>query len=175
MALVSLSLTVFDDKGKESIITLYTSDSFTIGTLANAMVSLVPIIGQMITGGLRPKATFSVTVDLTVAPTWGTYDAAALNSDVEERIFYEFNTTQPLSIKKGAIPTADEGLIVAGTRQVDVTDAAWLAFQVAMLSGLATTDENSDPVTVLFNDRYENDLTSRLAAYESFASSRGRP
>jgi hypothetical protein len=67
-----------------------------------------------------------------------------------------------------------ESVFISGTREVDLTDTDWLAFQVAMISGLSTTDENDDPITVLFNDQYTNDLVSLRDAYEQFQGSRKR-
>lgn len=174
MALVSLTLTLFDNKGAESMFTLYTSDTFSLATLGNALRSLIPIVGNLTTGGLRPKASITATVDLTTSPQYTNFDTPLIGSDVEEGAFVEFNTTDPLSIKKNRIPTFDESFIVPGTKQVDTAATEWLAFQLAMLSGLATTDGSGNPTTVLFNDRYENDLTSLLAAYEQFQSSRKR-
>lgn len=174
MAVVSLSMTLFDNKGEESIITFYSSDTFTLATLANALRSMIPIIGNLTNGGLRPKARVSVDVDLTTSAQYTNFDTPLIGSDVEEGAFVEFNSTDPNSIKKNRIPTFDEAFIVPGTREVDTTATEWLAFQIAMLSGLATTDGSGNPVTLLFNDKYENDLTSLLAAYEQFQSSRTR-
>lgn len=174
MAVVSLTVTFFDNKGAESLMTLYTSDQYNLITLGNALRSLVPILGDLVNGALKPKAQITATVDLTTAPSYATYATPSLGSDVEEGAFYEFNSTEPNSIKKGRIPTFDEGFIVVGTREVDTTATEWIAFQTAMLSGLATTDELAAPITVLFNDRYENDLVSLLDAYEQFKSSRRR-
>lgn len=173
MAVVALTLTLFDEKDAESTVTLYTTDSFNLVALANAARAVMALIGGMVTGGFRPKARISVEVDLTVHTNWLDFDNALAGSDVEEGLFYQFDTANISSIREGRIPTVDELQFIAGSREVDETDADWIAFETAMLSGVIVPNGAGNS-TVTFTDKYGNDLTALRDAYEQFAGSRAK-
>lgn len=173
MAVVALTMTVFDSQDNESTITLYSSDTFTIVTLRNAVIALVPIVGALIKGGIRPKANITIAVDLT-DDLGAYYQPVDEFADVEEGLFYQFNTASASSIREGRIPTINEEVFIAGTKEVDPANTDWLAFETAMLTGLAGVSTGSGTTTVTFNDKHGNDLVSTRDAYEQFLGSRAR-
>lgn len=173
MAVLAISLTVFDAKDAESTITLYTTDDTNLVSIVNAVIALVPIVGSMITGGFRPKARIGIDVDLTVAADWTDYDSPLSTSDVEEGLFYEFQSEEINSIRSGRIPTISENLFLTGSREVDPDNTDWQAFETAMLSFL-TVSNGAGTSNVHFTDKYGNELASTRDAYEQFVGSRAK-
>lgn len=169
MALVSLNLTVVDGKGQESTVTLYTTDTFTIVQLGNAVRAIIPLVRNMITGGIT-KGTIAIEVDLsglfTSFPTIAVPDD---DSDTEEGALFIFNNSGG-DPKRNRIPTFDEALVLAGTREVDQEAVAVENFINAILTGVTV----AGPATVTFVDSREEDLQFLSDAYESFQSSRRR-
>lgn len=168
MALVSINFTVVDGKNQESVVTLYTTDSFTLPQLLAAAVAMVPLVRNMITGGLK-SASISIDVDLSgLFASFPTIPIPDPDSDTEEGSIFIFQTVLSHD-KRNRIPTFDEALLFAGTREVDVADAQVAPFIAAITAGVS-----AGGATVTFVDSRSEDINALLDAYESFQSSRRR-
>ena len=162
MALVSINLTVRDDKGEESVVTLYTTDGFTLPQLIGAVVAIAPLVKNLIGGGIV-HASLSIDVDLSGIS--GIADIEP-NSDVEEGALFFFETATGFD-KRNRLPTFLEEFVVAGTKQVDMSAIEVAAFTNAIIAGVT-----SGAATVTFTDNRSVDLSIVGDAYESFQSSR---
>lgn len=163
MALVSVNLTVKDDKGEESVVTLYTTDGFTLPQLIGAVVAVAPLVKNLLGGGII-HASLSIDVDLSAIV--GISDIEP-NSDVEEGALFFFHTAGAAFDKRNRLPTFLEEFIVPGTKQVDTTAIEVAAFTNAIIAGVT-----SGAATVTFTDNRGVDLALVGDAYESFQSSR---
>jgi len=168
MALVALNFTCVDGKGQESVVTLYTTDSFTLPQLVAAGIAMVPLVRNMITGGI---ISCSLSVDIDLATLFGSFPTIPVpdaDSDTEEGALFIFRTSGNHD-KRNRFPTFDENLFFAGTREVDVAHAQVAPFITAIQSGVS-----AGGATVTFVDSRLEDIVSTDDAYESFQSSRRR-
>lgn len=164
MALVSINLTVRDDKGEESVVTLYTTDGYTLPQLIGAVVALAPLVKNLIGGGIV-SASLSIDVDLSGIAGISDID---VNSDVEEGALFIFQTDLGHP-KRNRLPTFLEEFLLPGTKQVDMSDLSVAAFNNAIIAGLVV-----GAATVTFVDSRLEDIDAVSDAYESFQSSRKR-
>lgn len=155
-----------DEKGKTSTteINLATATTFADADIMAGQMAL--LIDDMITGAIT-RIGIVATVDLPV----GLKATAAANSDVEEGARFQFRTANGF-FSGLRLPTFDEAAIIAGTKNVDLTDADVAAFVTAMVSGLDTSGAGGSGVIVPVDKRNE-DLTALEFAKEQFLSSRG--
>lgn len=162
MALVSINLTVKDDKGEESVVTLYSTDSFTLAQLVGAALAIAPLVKNLLDGGI---VSASLSIDVDLSGIAGISDIEP-NSDVEEGALFFFETATGFD-KRNRIPTFKEEFVIEGTKKVDTSDLVVAAFTNAVIAGLSVGG-----TTVTFTDNRGVDLASLEDAYESFQSSR---
>lgn len=168
MALVAVNFTVVDGKGQESVVTLYTTDSFTLPQLLAAAVAMVPLVRNMITGGVK---SCSLSIDVDLASLFGSFPSIPIpdaDSDTEEGALFIFRTALAHD-KRNRIPTFDETLFFSGTREVDIADGQVAPFVTAITAGVS-----AGGATVTFVDSRLEDINALEDAYESFQSSRKR-
>lgn len=155
-----------DGKGAVSTteVPIPSSVSFTDATIFAA--DLASLIDAVITGAIT-RIGIAFTVDL----PGGLTAVPAGTSDVEEGARFQFRTDGGF-YKGMRLPTFTEGLINAGSRDVDLTDLDVIAFYTAITDGLDTTGGGGSGV-VQPSDSREDDIVDIEYAREQFLSSRG--
>lgn len=155
--------TIEDEKGAFSTteIRLPTATAWADVLLMSA--ALVPLIDALIAGAIRRVG---IVFDYTVVG--GIKLSPLAGSDVEEGARFQFRTENNFFTHL-RLPTFLESLIVAGTREVDLTDADVAAFVDAMVDGIDLPD--AAPIVEPSDSRGE-DIVALTSAQEQFLSSR---
>ena len=159
---IKIIYTIKDNKGKLATMEIKVPTGLTVANyveFAQQMGTLVVgmSIGQIVNVGV------AITVD--ILPGWPT--APGLTSDVEEKGAFQYVAAG--NWRTGLqIPTLSELLVVDGSDALDMTDAAVIAFNDAMIDGILLP---VGAVTVEPTDARENDITALVYARESFRAS----
>lgn len=159
---VKIIYTIKDNKGKLATMEIKVPTGLTVanyiefaqemGTLVVAMT-----IGQIVNVGV------ALTVD--ILPGWPT--DPGLTSDVEEKGAFQYLVAG--NWRTGVnLPTLSELLVVDGSDNLDLTDAAVIAFNDAMVDGILLP---VGAVTVQPTDARENDIEALIFARERFRAS----
>lgn len=160
--IVSLFYTIEDAKGVKSTTRMNFPTSTDIAVLKEFARSTGTLIDAIIRGRI-----VDVSVGIGVENLPGTWKAAALpTADVEEGARFSWRTALG-SLPSFRLPTFDEDLMLAGTREVDLADADVDAFVDRITAGLTQGLINVSPS----DDRGE-DITVLDYARESFTNSR---
>lgn len=159
---VQIIYTIKDNKGKLATCTIKVPTGLTVanylefgqemGTLINNIV-----IGQIVSVGV------ALTVDL--LPGWS--QTPGVTSDVEEKASWQYMAAG--NWRTGTkVPTLSELLVVDGSDNLDLTDAAIIAFNDAMIDGILLP---VGAITVQPCDARENDIESLVFGREVFRAS----
>lgn len=159
---IKIIYTARDDKGKTATTEVKVPTSYSIAQYIEFAQSMAQLLDAIMDGKIT-SANFCVGVDLSglglkALPTSG--------SDVEEKGFFQYTTDGGFQTSM-QIPAFEEALIVAGSDAIDVLQADVLAFDTAMLTGIAVTG----PATIQPSDEREDDIQSRDFAREHFRAS----
>lgn len=160
---VFLVYTIQDAKGAPSTMLLNFPVNVDIGVLQTFAASTATMINNLITGKIV-QAGIGLAVDLSSATIRATADP---NSDVEEGARFSWRSAVG-GTTQFRIPTFDEALFLAGTKQVDTADTAVDAFVQRILAGQTVGITNVSP-----SDDRGSDVTTLASARESFTKSRG--
>jgi len=167
MPVFTLNLVIQDEKGLKSTVSINfdgTNDEIALADLEWATGQVAPIVEDLITGAI-------VGVGWTYTPAFpsGLRAAPLADSDVEEGGKFIFTSTPPY-ITSVRIPTLDETLVVNPTKDINLANAAVIAFVNLMEDGL-THVALPMPVT----DYRGEDVTVLKSAREQFGKDRGMP
>lgn len=154
-----------DEKGANSLMEVKVPSGTSFTDVAIFAQQMAPLINSLITGAIT-----RIGVAFTVGLPGGLRAAPAAGSDVEEGGRFQFRTSLG-NFTSTRIPTFDEQFVVAGTQEVDLTDAAVLAFVNSMLSGIDITGAGGSGI-VEPSDSRDEDITALEFAREQFQSSR---
>lgn len=160
---VGLTIVIEDGKDLSADLTLNMADGFDLADYDSAAVQLEPLIQNMITGRIR-----AMTLNIPVALPQPR-PLADPASDVEEGALFLWETADPRVVPRNRIATFDEALLVPGSRDVDLTNAAVIAWFTAISDGLTTPGGD-----VEFTDYRDQDILGLATAYELFQKSRKR-
>ena len=161
-------ITVQDGKGKKSNMVINVPPALpNIGRYMAIGRNWIDIV-RGVTSGKVVYAGVTFGIELTAGALG---DVADPNSDVEEGAKF-IGMTENGFTSSLRIPAFDEAKILAGTRQVDLTDGAVEDLVDAMIDGIDDDD------TVLVNlqdvvDTRGEDIVSLVSALESFQRTRG--
>lgn len=176
MPVISVTYTVKDAKGKESTVTMYSTDDQlpSIGTIPNLVLSLGNIVRSLITGQIV-GASLCFNVDEVVSQITANGSPAA-NSDVEQKGVFLYDVAGGFKGFKISLPTIDESFLLptstGDVQEIDMTDPSVLVFINQLEGGIVTEDELSNPVTVAMSDYRGTDLNNVYEAYESFTATK---
>lgn len=151
MAAITIVYGVKDGKGAISNFQMNVPDSTTLEDAIDFVAGMIPLVLALVTGGL---VHIGIAVDVSNLLSAGD-DTAAATSDVEEGARFQFITNEGYDTSL-RLPTFDESKIVAGTRLVNQADAAVIAFNLAMLTGIGgvvPTDTRGDDITGIAFER----------------------
>jgi len=151
MAAITVVYGVKDGKGKISNFQMNVPNSTALADVIDFATGMIPLVLALITGGLTH---IGIAFDISDILSAGD-DTAAATSDVEEGARFQFITNGGYDTAL-RLPTFDEAKIVAGTRLVNQADAAVIAFNLAMLTGIGgvvPTDTRGDDITGIAFER----------------------
>jgi hypothetical protein len=131
---------VEDAKGDKSTVEIPIPSTVALAGLAPAVVGMADLISDMMTGQILRAG---VTLDVDISSLGLPAIAGAL-SDVQEKAAFIFRTVGGY-LKRVTLPTIDEGIFAAGSREVDLTNASVAAFVTAMEDGYLAGGEDIDP------------------------------
>lgn len=158
-------LSVVDGKGALSSTEFNLPDATSHADARLMAGEMAKLIGPLVTGRITR---IGLVQDV---PVPGSLTAAAqLMSDVEEGARFQFETVNGFTTAM-RLATFDEGKIVSGSREVDLTDTAVTAFVNAMHSGIDLTAAGGS-ATVAPCDKRGEDINLLVSAREQFQSSR---
>jgi hypothetical protein len=158
--------TITDGKGDRSTTEVNVPSSITFTNVITFAGQMASLIDDLI-GGAITRIGVALLVDLPA----GLKASPSALSDVEEGARFQFRTDGGFFTSL-RIPTFLEGLINAGSKDVDLTDTAVAAFVNAMEDGI-DVDAGAPTVLVAPSDKREEDVTVLESAKEQFLSSRG--
>lgn len=162
---IKIIYTAVDDKGATATTEVKVPTGFTIAQYTEFAQSMAQFIDAII-GGRITSANFCVGVDISGL---GLKAAALVSSDVEEKGFFQYSTAGGFHTRL-QLPALNEGFVSLGSDDIDVTDPDVLAFDQAMVLGIAVTG----PATIQPTDEREDDITARDFAREVFRASGSR-
>lgn len=164
-ASISIIVSVVDGKNESSTIEFHIPSTTTLANIiafGKAIAVLVdPLIGGQIT---RIGACLNVPLPAGLKATPQTL------SDVEEGAMFNWRTVGGFPTKF-RLPTFLEANIIAGTREVDLTDADVLALFNGMITGVDVTGQGGTG-SVAPTDGRDDDILSLTSALELFQASR---
>lgn len=159
---IELFVNFVDESGDTATRSFYLDAGTSLADAALVVPALVNLIAPMILGGIT-GAGFTVSVDIDALGV-GLAQAA---SDIEEVARFAYRTVNNFVWRK-TIPTLDESKVLAGSDNIDVTDADVLAFNTAMTDGIDVSGAGGSG-TIQFVDSRAEDLTVRTGeAVEDF-------
>lgn len=171
MTTFSITYGVVDGKGKQSKMTLYTTDNGTDFTaIVNAVQQSIPIIIALINGKVE-SVNLCANLSGLLAGQGG--NVADPNSDVEEGALFLYEVLGGYAARN-RVPTFDEALLISGSTQVDRAAQPVIDFEAMMEVGLSVLDGTGATVTQQFTDYRGTDIIELEDAYESFQSSGSR-
>ena len=158
-----LIFSIVDEKGATSTTEIRLPVTTAWADVLGMAAALPPLIDALISGAITRVG---IVFDFTL--TGGVKLAALAGSDVEEGARFQFRTENNFFTHL-RIPTFLESLIVAGTREVDLTDSDVAAFVTAMEDGIDLA--GAAPIVEPSDSRGE-DIVALVSAQEQFLSSR---
>lgn len=159
---IELFVNFEDESGDTATRSWYLDAGTSLADAALVVPALVSLIEPLIVGGIT-GAGFTVSVDIAGL---GVGVAGAL-SDIEEAARFAYRTVNGFIWRK-TIPTLDEGKVIAGSDNIDLTDSDVLAFNAAMTDGIDVSGAGGSG-TIQFVDSRAEDLTVRAGeAVEDF-------
>lgn len=135
----SIYFVVTDSDGDPSTLEFFFPAATPVAVLVAGVPALAALINPLVNGGLR-KAGFRVEVD--VSGVWG--PVAALISDVQEKAEFFIRTAIGIPSRLN-LPTFDENFFVPGTKNVDLADAAVVAFIDFLEDGITAGGGSLEP------------------------------
>lgn len=155
-----------DEKGKRSTTEIKLPGATAYDDVRIFAAQMAPLIDALITGAIV-RIGISDTLDL----PGGLAAAPAANSDVEEGGRFQWRTNGGYYTGL-RLPTFDEAMINAGSRDVNLADTDVAAFLAAMKDGIDLVSEGGSGV-IQPSDYRDDDITALEFAREQFQSSRG--
>lgn len=156
--------TVKDAKGKTATTEVKIPTTFNIANIIEFAGALAVIINALIKGQI---VAISIVATINMSDLVGLRTSPLADSDVEEKASFGFSSDA--GFDSGLmLPTFNEDFFVAGTRDVDLADAAVIDFTEAMLLGISTSP---GPVVVTPSDAHGDDLDLFKYGYEVFMAS----
>ncbi len=149
-----------DDDGDVATHSIFIPDTFSLAQYTEFGRALAVLIDPVV-HGLISGLSFTVSIDLS-ALTNNTIDGA---SDVDDVAAFQFLTAGGKAVSVN-IPAMFEGIVSAGSDDIDVSDVDVAAFRTAMASGIAVTGGTVTPCDV-----QEVDIVSLVYARENFRPS----
>lgn len=156
--------TIKDAKGKTATTEVKVPTSFDIANIVEFAGALAVIFNALIKGQL---VAISIVATISMSGLVGLRTAPLADSDVEEKASFGFTTDAGFDTGL-MLPTFNEDFLIAGTRDVDLTDAAVIDLTEAMLLGIST---NPGPVVVTPSDAHGDDVDIFRYGYEVFMAS----
>lgn len=156
----SLVYTIRDAQGDPSTTQVHMPTSFSIAQYTEFAASMATLIDAMLHGRVE-QAELCFTADLSGL----TGNTILSTSDVEEVGAFVARTTEgrPVEIN---VPALNDGVVVAGTNQLDITDPAVAAFVTMLEDGIAVTGG-----TIVPSDVGEDDLEAVVSFTKETRSS----
>lgn len=154
-----------DAKGETSTTEINLPTSVTLADVGIFAGQMALLINPLITGVIT-----RIGIAWTIALPAGLRAAPVAGSDIEEGGKFQFRTVNNF-YTRSRIPTFDEAKIVAGTNEIDQTDADVAAFVTAMVGGLDLSLEGGS-ADVQPSDSRDEDIVALDFARENFVSSR---
>lgn len=136
---VAIYFTVQDSDTDRSTFEFWFPDATPMAVLVAGVPAVAALVNPLVNGGLV-NAGFKVEVD--VSGTWG--PIAALISDVQEKAEFSMRTINGF-LHRLNLPTFDENFFTPGTGQVDLTDAAVIAFIDFLEDGITVGGGSLEP------------------------------
>lgn len=162
----TVMLSIQDEKGKASTTEVNLPAATTLTDAQLMAQEIAKLINPIITGSI-----VRIGLVRSVALPAGLRANPAANSDVEEGARFQYRTANGFFTSL-RLPTFDEALITAGTRQVNTAASGVSAFNTAMLSGINLSSVGGSG-TVSPCDKRGEDIVALEFAREQFLSSRG--
>jgi hypothetical protein len=159
---IGLVYTFQDAKGAKGTTTINIPDATAYADALEFASALAQLFANMTTGRLM-----AVGIHISVDVSGLASNTLGANSDVEEGAKFSWLTVGDFRASN-RIPTFDEALIVAASKQVDVTDADVAQFVSYMTDGFTATSTN----VVLPVDYRNADINDLISALEDFVTSR---
>jgi len=154
--------TIVDEKDHKSSLRHYLPDETAVADVVGFIEDFAPLLEDVLSGAII-RAGFTRAVDISGL---GLRAEPQAGSDVEEGATFIY-TDADRNMMRHRVPTFLESLILAGTREVDVSAAAVIALRAAMVTGL-TPDATLVPPC----EHRGGDLTALSSARETFQRSR---
>lgn len=153
-----------DAKGKTATTEVKVPLTFDLANVIE-FVGALAIIYNTLTKGQIVAITIGVAINM--AGLVGLRTAPLADSDVEEKASFGFVTDAgfPTGFE---LPTFNEDYLIAGSRDVDLTDPDVIDLTEAILLGISTTP---GPVTVTPSDAHGDDIDLFSYGYEVFMAS----
>lgn len=160
--------TIRDAKGKDSTMQVNVPGTLNLIAVSNFAAQVASLIDPLITGRI-----VRIGVALQITLPAGLADTIPTNSDVEEGARFQFRTNGGF-YTGFRIPTFDETLMVAGTDQVNLTNALVQDFVDALTTGILVGDGDGPPSLVQAVDQRDDPIDVLEFAREQFISTRRR-
>lgn len=165
MVAIGIVYSIRDEKGATSLMQVNAPSGTSLTDVAIFAQQMAPLIEALITGAIT-----RIGLALTIGLPAGLRGSPLSGSDVEEGGRFQFRTSLG-NYTSVRVPTFDESKIVAGSAEVDTTDADVLAFINSMLSGIDITGAGGSGI-VEPSDTRDEDVAALEFAREQFQSSR---
>lgn len=159
---VELNFTVTDGKGATSLVTFNLEDGFSVADYTELATALLATLKNISTGAYI-KASLCVGLALVGLET---QQDAGVQSDVEEGARFIWQSDPNFSTRV-RLPTFDEALIVANSREVDIANPTVDSFLGDIEDGITTAGG-----VIGFTDYRGADIIALRSALESFQRSR---
>ena len=149
-------ITVRDDKGMESTMTVYMPVATLAQDAVDYMSALVNEVDPLILGGI-------INAGVTLAADISGHGTIGPTSDAQERGEFSFRSENDFLHRVG-LPTFDEAFVLSSSQTIDTGDADVSDFVDALLDGLVVPSTN----TVIPTDSRGEDLATLESALERF-------
>lgn len=160
----TINYTIVDEKNKTSSTEANLPDATTLADAKLWAAEMAKLLNPLITGAIT-----KISISLDVALPAGIRAAAASGSDVEEGGRFQFGVTGGFYTAM-RLPTFLESKVNAGSKDVNIADAAVAAYITAMTTGIDLTAAGGSGV-VQPCDKRGADTVSLKSAVEQFLSS----
>lgn len=155
-----------DEKGKRSTTEVKVPTATDYADVKIFAQQMAPLIDALVTGAI-----VRIGISDTVVLPAGLAASPAANSDVEEGGRFQWRTNGGYYTGL-RLPTFDEALVNAGSRDINLTDGDVSAFLTAMTDGIDLTGAGGSG-TIYPCDYRDDDIVALEFAREQFQSSRG--
>ena len=156
----ALTYTYQDDAGKTATHDIHVPTAFSIAQFTEFGRSMADLLDNIVSGLIT-----SVDLTLTADLSGLLLNFVEPEGDVEEVASFQFATADNRSVEIN-LPAINEDVVLAGSNDIDQTDAGIAAFITAMESGIAVTGGTIQPCDV-----NQDSIVDTVYAREAFRSS----